>query len=260
METIIHNKKFINASIVLVCLLSVFTLGLIVHGFDRRGKYENGAQMPSIVVSGEGEVTAVPDIATLSFNISKEASTAADAQKLLNIQVSKTLEYLTTAKIADKDIKSEYGGLSPKYSYEQPQCFVYPCPQRDPKIVGYTATQSISLKVRVVDDANTVKTGLASVGITEISGPTFSIDNEDGYKDNAREKAIIDARAKAEVLAHQLHVRLGKIVSFSESGNAQYPMMYKVSSMMDSTAGSAPTLPKGENKISSNVSITYEIK
>lgn len=260
METILTNKKFITAATVLAVVLSLFILVLFIHEVSGDKGYAVGQPIPSISVSGTGDVMAIPDIATLSFNISKDGATAKEAQKLLNDQVSKTLTYLTGAKIADKDIKSEYGGLSPKYSYEQVQCFAYPCPQKDPKIIGYTATQSILVKVRIVDDANTIKTGLAGVGVTNISGPTFGIDNTDVFKDQARSKAIADAQAKAEVLARELHIRLGKIQSFSESSNEAYPMMYKASGMMAADSASAPTLPKGENKITSNVNIVYAIR
>ncbi len=251
------------AAVVLVALLSVFVLLKSINEV-KMGKYiGRGEQAPaSITVSGSGEVMAVSDIATISVNLTKDGKTSKEAQDLLNADITKVVNYLKEQKIEDKDIKSEYGGLSPKYSYEQVYCITYPCPQRDPKITGYTATQSISVKVREVDNANEVRTGLASLGIIDISGPSFSIDDEDGLTAEARAKAIDDAKEKAQVLAKQLGVTLGGVVSFSENGGG-YPMMYAKDMRMESmTAGAvaAPELPKGENKITSNVTITYEIK
>ncbi len=264
METLLTNKKFIKASTGLVGMLSIFLIILVINEVRASQYIGKGNQVPaSITVSGKGEVMAVSDIATLSVNLSKDGTTAKEAQNLLNEQITKTLEYLKTQKIEEKDIKSEYGGLNPKYSYESTACFTYPCPQKDPKIVGYTATQSITIKVREVDNANEVRTGLATLGLTNISGPTFSIDNQDALNDQAREKAIVDAKEKAKVLAKQLGVRLGDVMSFSESG-VGYPMMYaKGGVMMDSAmevSAPAPELPKGENKIISNVNIVYEIR
>lgn len=264
METLFTNKNFIRASTVLVVGLTLFAFMLFINEIKSSSYIGHGSQnVATISVSGKGEVTAVSNIATISVNLTKDGSTSKEAQSLLNEQVSKTLSYLKTQKIDDKDIKSEYGGLNPKYGRTDViECFAYPCPQQDPKIIGYTATQSITIKVRAVDTANEVRTGLANLGITNISGPTFSIDNEDSLNDQARAKAIDDARAKAEVLAKELHVRLGDIVSFSENG-VGYPMMYaKGGVMMDSVASSAPApeLPKGENKITSNVTISYEIR
>jgi uncharacterized protein len=100
------------------------------------------------------------------------------------------------------------------------------------------------------------------LGITNISGPTFSIDNEDALRDEARSLAIKDARDKAEVLARDLGVRLGSVASFSENGG-YYPM-YESKAVMNQAAdtGSAmpPTLPRGENKITTNVTVVFEIK
>ncbi len=264
METLLTNKRFIKASIGLIGVLTLFVFVLFINAIKENRYLGVGMQPPAtITVSGEGEVLAVSDIATVYVTLSKDAATTKEAQNLLNEQVTKTLAYLKEQKIEDKDIKSEYGGVNPKYSYEAVNCFTYPCPQRDPKITGYTATQSITIKVRDVDNANEVRTGLANLGITNISGPTLSIDNEDGFKESARANAITDAQAKAKILAKQLHVRLGKVVSFSEGGMA-YPMMYREKSVMnqDMAAGAtpAPELPKGENKITSNVTIIYEIR
>lgn len=265
METFLKDKKLSVSVFILIIIVSVFTLAKFVNEVKGSSYIGRGNQPANTIsVSGEGEVLAVSDIATLSVNLNKEGKTAKEAQDLLNESITKTLKYVKDQKIEDKDVKSEYGGLTPKYSYEKVSCFTYPCPTTDPKIVGYTATQSISIKIRAVDTASDIRTGLATLGVTDISGPTFSIDDEQSFKDSARSKAITDAKEKAQVLAKELGVKLGKVVSFNENGGS-YPMMYSAKSamgaeaMLDSRAP-APTLPKGENKITSNVSITYEIR
>ena len=262
METLLNNKKINIAVLVLIIVISLLTVAKLFNEIKGSSYVGRGNQPANVIsVSGKGEVTAISDIASLYVTLSKDGATAKEAQNLLNDSITKTLSYLKDQKIDDKDIKSEYGGLTPKYSYEKVSCFTFPCPTKDPKIVGYTASQSITIKIREVDSANNIKTGLATIGITDISGPTFSIDNEDSYKDNARSSAIADARVKAEILAHDLGVKLGKVVSFSEGSN--YTPIYEAKTMMaDSVSGiaQAPVLPKGENKITSNVTITYEIR
>ncbi|MFA6251368.1 MAG: SIMPL domain-containing protein [Candidatus Paceibacterota bacterium] len=261
METFLKDKKISVSVFILIVVVSLFTITKLVN--EVRTMPERNYTGDVISVEGSGEILAVSDIASLYINLSKDGKTAKEAQDLLNESITKTLTYLKDQKIEEKDIKSEYGGLNPKYSYEQSACYTYPCPTRDPKIIGYTATQSITVKVREVDLASEIRTGLAGIGVTDISGPTFSIDDEESYKDQARSLAIKEARAKAKVLAKELGVRIGRVVSFSENGNNSYPMyeskmMSGAGAMMDSVA--APTLPKGENKIISNVVITYEIK
>jgi uncharacterized protein YggE len=264
METFLKDKKLNVSVFILIIIVSLFGIIKIVKEINGDSRSLSNQPANTISVTGTGDVTAVSDIATLTVNLSKDGKTAKEAQDLLNTSITSTLGYLKDQKIDDKDIKSEYGGLTPKYSYNQPVCYTYPCPAYNPIIVGYTATQSITIKVRVVDDASTIRTGLAGLGITDISGPTFSIDNEDAFKDQARAIAITQAKTKAETLAKELGVRLDKVTSFTENTDNPYPVMYDAKAMVGagatSSAAPAPTLPKGENKITSDVTITYEIK
>lgn len=202
-------------------------------------------------------------ISPLYINLEEETSTSKEAQELLNKSIDKTLSYLTEQGVESKDIKSIYGGISPRYEYVKSY---YTSGER--KLVGFTARQSIEVKIRDVDKANTIRTGLAEAGVDNIDGPDFSIDDEEGYKEEARAKAIVDAKEKAAVLAKDLGVKLVKIVNFSEGSN-YYPYRdsMKVMSAVeesiswDSVGGAqAPSLPIGENKITSNVTITYEIR
>lgn len=259
METFLKDKRIKVSVLILIVVVSLFTIAKLVNEI-KLSSYVGRGNQPSNVISvdGSGEVLAVSDIASLNLNLSKDGVTAKEAQSLLNEQITSTLTFLKEKGIEEKDIKAEYGGLTPKYLYEK--CYSYSCPTNS-KIIGYIATESITVKVREVDSANDIKTGLAELGITNISGPTFSIDDEEGYKVEARSKAIEEARAKAKVLAKELGVKLGKVVSYSENNGEYYPM-YKTNAVMDSSASveSAPVLPKGENKITSNVTITYEIR
>ena len=261
METFLNVKKISISVFVLLIIISCYFVVKIVNEVKNGGVSQTNQPVNTITVSGTGESLAVSDIASLSVNLNKDGKSAKESQDLLNTEITKVLNYLKEQKIADKDIKSEYGGLNPKYSYDNTVCYTFPCPTKDPKITGYTATQSITIKIRVVDSANDIRTGLATLGVTDISGPTFSVDNEDKVKDDARALAITDAKEKAKVLADELGVKLGKVVNFSENSGGGYPI-YAKAMMVDSAVASAPapTLPKGENKITSDVTVTYEIK
>ncbi len=267
METLFTNNKFIRASIALVIVLSLFVLVLFINEI-KSSSYIGEQNIPTISVSGTGDVMAVSDIAIITANLSKDGATTKEAQDALNTSITSTLAYLKTQNIADADIKSQYGGLTPKYGQATASplvCFSYPCPpQPAQKIIGYTATQSITIKVRAIDSSSGIRTGLANLGITNISGPDFSIDNPETFQNQARAKAIDDARAKAEVLAKELGVHLGRITSFSENNSGPFPKMYAATAMVsDSIAPNvapAPVLPTGQNKITSDVNITYEIK
>lgn len=221
----------------------------------------------TISFSGSGEVFATPDIANVDFTIEKDAATVKEAQDSVAQIEKKSLDFLRTNSIADKDIKTTNSSFYPKYEYQYPKlipCSQLNCPPPIGKnvIVGYTANENISVKIRKTDDAGKIIQGLGTLGVSNLNGPNFAIDDEDALKIQARKLAIDDAKMKAQKLAKDLGVRLGKITSFSESGNNPVPMMYGKAMMLDSvSASSAPAeIPKGENKISSDVTITYELK
>src|SRR5581483_3202372 len=100
---------------------------------------------------------------------------------------------------------------------------------------------------------------LGTLGVQNINGPDFQVDDPTAVQDEARGKAIDDARTKAETLAKQLHVRLGKVVSYNENGGYfPQPVYAAAGKAMD--AATPPSLPTGTNETDVTVSVTYEIK
>jgi hypothetical protein len=261
-STELKIKLYRGCEIALIAFLVAIAVSFLAEN-KNNNRPEN-----TISFSGHGEVTAVPDIANIYFTISQDAKTVKEAQTLVAEIEKKSLDFLKENNIPDKDIKTTNASFYPKYEYQYNTKAAIPYTEysystRPEKrvIVGYTASESITVKVRNTDDVGKIMQGLGTLGVSDLSGPNFSIDNEDTLKAEARKKAIDNAKEKAKILAKDLGVRLGKITSFSESGN--YPVMYSAKATMDSVSESVPApveIPKGENTISSDVTITYEIK
>lgn len=268
-------RLYRGLKIALIVFLAVFVATAL---FGDRG-YRDGNKTPNtIAFSGHGEVTAVPDIANIYFTINKDDKTVKDAQAGVATIEKKALDFLKAKGVADKDIKTTNASFNPKYEYQRAICPSVPvgagtagvtvpspspyyCPPGKQVLTGYTASESITVKVRNIDSVGDIMQGLGTTGVSDLNGPNFAIDKEDALKAEARKKAIDDAKAKAKVLAKDLGIRLGKITSFSENGNN--PIMYANDFMMKSSEveSSAPAvIPKGENTISSDVTITYEIR
>jgi len=261
-----YIKNLYRASLVFIGILSLFFVVKLLAEFRSYGMMgSSGAN--TITLSGHGEVTAVPDIANIYFTIRKDGKTAKEAQDAVALVEKASLDFLKNNSVAEKDIKTSNASFNPKYKYAYETelmmpCNEYGCPPRPGEnvISGYGAYESITVKVRNTDDVGKIMQGLGGLGVSDLNGPNFAIDNEDALQAEARKKAIEDARTKAESLAKDLGVRLGRISNFSENGN--YPIMYG-KAMMDSVVSSAPApavIPKGENTISSDVTITYEIR
>jgi uncharacterized protein YggE len=276
MQETLNSPQMAKLSRVLVWLVVVGAIFMAVKTLNefKKGMYigRDIASQNTITVSGEGEVLAKPDIATFTFSVTEEGKTVAEAQKKATEKTNKALDLLKDSDVdEDKDIKTLSYNINPKYEYYyQPQimapCSIDYCPPRpvkEPKIIGYEVSQTIEVKVRKLEKAGELLTAIGGVGVQNVGGLQFKIEDEDKVKQEAREKAINQAKEKAEILADQLGVSLVRVASFSESGN--YPIYYARTMAMDAKGGyaesaPAPEIPTGENQIISNVTITYEIR
>jgi len=268
MEGTTSQQKLFQALTLLALIAGVFGIVLIINQirYPSPNAYEH-----TIVVNGEGEVTAVPDIATFSYGVTAQADTPAEAQEQATEIANAALAYLKGQGIEEKDIKTEYYNVYPRYEWVQETiyCITYPCPQPPGEQVlkGYEVNQGVSVKVRDTEKAGDILTGLGNLKVTNLSGLSFTIDEPEALQADAREEAIKDAREKAKKLAKDLGVRLGDVVSFSENSGGYAGRYYAESYALDSAAvgkGGAtppsPELPVGENSIQSFVTIVYKIR
>lgn len=221
----------------------------------------------TINVSGTGEAYAIPDIATFNFSVTETDKTVKGAQDKVNQKINDALAAIHAGGVADKDIQTTSYNVYPKYEYSNAVCpqsssSAYYCPQGKQVLTGYEVNQTITVKVRQTDKAADLVTKVGAIGVQNISGLQFSVDDREQYVAQARAAAIIEAKAKAKVLAKQLGVHLGKIMYYSENGNYPVYAMDAKGGMGMASSNLAPVaqLPQGETKITSDISITYEIK
>ena len=259
------NKKRAHHFVkIIIFILLVLCAGKFLLGCENNEK--NGMDNQNVIsFTGHGEVSAVPDIANIIFSIQKDANTVKEAQDGVAQVEKKSLDFLKTNNVADKDIKTTDAFFNPKYEYqyEKQTCAGFNCPPPIGKnvIVGYTASESITVKIRNTDDAGKIMQGLGELGVSNLNGPNFAIDKEDALKDSARKLAIDDAKTKAQKLAIDLGIHLGKITSFNENANYPVPMYDRMNTVASKAEVTVPAvIPTGENLITSDVTITYEIK
>jgi uncharacterized protein YggE len=218
----------------------------------------------TISVSGEGEVMATPDIGKFSFTVSESAEDSAIAIKNSGEKVSAILAALKEAGVEEKDIKTEYYNLYPKYKYVNQVCPVGTYCPGEQVADGFEVTQNIAVKVRDLDKTGTMLSLASEKGATNLSSLEFTIDDTDALKELARADAIKDAKAKAEELAASLDVKLIKMVGYFEDENMPTPYFnYGMGGdmMMKSESSSfIPEVPVGENITKSRVTLTYQIK
>ena len=258
----LSNNRIIRVAFVAVLIL--LALFLLAKTWDTAFGRAPGDPLNTITVEGTGRSAAVPDVARITFTVMESASTVAAAQDGATKRNDAALNAVSEKGVDDKDIKTLSYNVSPRYEYAQNPC--YPgmmCPPANsPRIVGYDVSQTIEVKVRDTAKAGEVLEALGALGVQNISGPDFIVDDESNVKNEARAEAIEEAREKAKDLARELGVSLGKVVSFSENGGA-YPMYDgygKGGAVMNAEVRSAPSLPTGENETNVTVMVTYEIR
>ncbi len=242
-------------------------LALIVFAVTSFGKGDRKSVdgTKTIAVQGSGEVYVIQDTVELSFTVTKKANDVKKAQADMNDVISQIVKAVKNLGVEDKNIKTISYNVYPHYSQE-----IAPCPMGsycpvNSKVDGFEASQTIEIKMKDLAKSGDLVSEIGKFNPTNISGLNFVVEDDKAVLREARQKAIDDARTKAKQLAKDLGVRLGHVVSFDEGGrNYPVPVYMKAGSVIgmggDMVSEQSASIPAGQNKITSNVTIVYEIR
>ncbi len=262
---IVPPQRIASAGMFALTMLGVFLLVLTISSLKEYHYIGSGVSASNTIsVSGDGEVFAVPDTATFSVTVQEEAKDVKSAQDVATKKSNDIKAYLKQAGIEEKDIQTADYNIYPQYDYTNSACSQGYCPPGKQVLRGFQVSETLTVKVRDTKKAGDLLAGVGSRGAKSVSGLSFTIDDQDKLNAEARDKAIAKAKAKAEALADSLGVSIVRVVGFSEDGGYP-PVPYGIYGM--GGAGSkvmadaeAPQISVGQNKITSNVTITYEIR
>jgi len=201
----------------------------------------------AISVTGEANVSARPDLAEIGGGVTSEAKTAREASEANNAAMGKVLQALKGAGIEEKDIQTARLSLQPQSA---------PNRSGPSAIAGYRASNRVTIRVRDVTKVASVIDTLVGAGANEIGGINFVVSQASKLLDEARERAVADARRKAEIYAKAAGVTLGAPLGISEEGNSA-PAPYR--RMAAGMAASAP-VAQGEETLAVTVSVSWAIK
>jgi len=212
-------------------------------------------QNTGVWVTGQGEAMAVPDIAMLGLGIEARADTVAEAQAQASEAMEEVMQALKDNDVAEKDIQTQRFSIYPITRWIE---------NKDKEeIIGYRVTNMVVAKIREVDKAGTIIDAVARAGgdLTRIQGISFTVDDPTPYYEEARAKAMKDAKNKAAQLADLAGVKLGKPTYISEG------VVYRPELTRDLYEGGgvpvpappAPPISPGELKIMVNVQVAYAI-
>jgi len=245
-----------TALLVVAVLLSAYLISVTINVWD--DPYVN-----SISVTGKGEVTVIPNIASFDFTVTEASENVETAQSMAGEKISNALDYLKKNGVEEKDLKTAGYNIYPKYQWVKDSvCSPEYCPGGHNEIIAYEVSQTVTVKVRDTKKAGELLSGVGATGISNISGLNFTSDDPDSIRELAKKEAIKNAKAKAAEIEKELGINLGKIISFGED-QGYYPTYDRgygaaEATMMKSSVDQE--VPAGEEVVSYTVYISYEIK
>ncbi|MCL5435822.1 MAG: SIMPL domain-containing protein [Patescibacteria group bacterium] len=243
---------------ILAALMSLFLLVLIVnYGVTVYQKVAaTQKDKETITISATGEVESSPDLAVANISVTTEGKDPKTVQDQNSDKINKVTKYLKDSGIAEADIKTQNYNLYPRYDYTDNRQV----------LAGYTLYQTVTIKMRDLTKVGEIMKGVVENGANAIDSLTFTIDKPNDIRQEARKKALENAKAKAEELAKVAGLSLGKVKSFSESGDSMPQPVYYDYSTESRTMGmggggaAAPDVQPGSTTVTATVYVTFELK
>lgn len=196
-----------------------------------------------ITVTGTGRVSAVPNEAEFSLGVTTKGQTARDALAANSTRMRQVIEALKAAGIADRDIKTQDVSVGAAYDVSG-------------KAGGYSARNSVSVRIRDLGLASTVLDAASRAGANEVYGPSLSRSDREALEARALKGAVANARVRAEALAEAAEVSLGEVTSISEQSQRDWP----VYAMAERAAADAKApIEPGREEITATVTVTFAI-
>lgn len=220
----------------------VFTLLFVTTSF-----FMNSQDVkPTVAVSGEGIVKVIPDQATITVRAEHNGKDA-KAVKLQNDgTINEVFQFLKKTGIEEKHISSEYINLSKNYDYNT-------------KTYNFVASQTLRIFLTDLSMYEKVMDGLLNTGINRINGVSFSSSKMESLQSEARKKAVLNAKLKAQEYATALGQSIGKAITISEFQNMQVSPTPYLRSMAIDESSSKQTIAPGELDIAVRVNVSFEL-
>lgn len=268
-------KNLLGIAIIITILVLAFAAVNYVRTYS--DSIDPGSRR-NFAVNGESKVIAVPDVAQFTLSVITEGGRdLGNLQKQNTDKVNKIIEFISSKGVEAKDVKTQNYNVEPRY--QNFICLPPPpysaegssdsgkrsCPP--PEIMGYTITQTISVKVRDFNKTGELLSGVVEKGSNSVSKLEFIVDDPTNLQNQARAEAFVKAREKAESLARTGGFSLGKLISIEESG---FPPPYyygdygygggAASSGRGADAFIPPNIQPGSQEIKVSIILRYEIK
>ena len=212
------------------------------------------ASAPTLTLTAEGHSTRTPDVATFTAGVSTTGTSAAKALASNAAAMIRVIAALKATGVEARDIQTSNISLNPVFD-QRPYNAADTTP---PRITGYTASNSVSIRQRNLAAFGKVIDTLVGAGANQVNGPNFALDNPDAAQDEARRDAVAKARARADLYAAAAGLKVTRILSISEGGHDSGPIARPFARMMVQ-AVPVTVVEAGEQDITAQVTIRFEL-
>lgn len=246
-----------TAALFTSAFLAVSMAGALSQPAFAQEKNVSEKQQAFILVTGEGEVQAAPDMAILDLTVLREAKSAREAMTDNNKAMSQVLAAMKTAGVEDRDLQTSGVNIQPTYTYPNEKNGL-----KAPKIVGYNVSNGMTVRVRDLDKVGDLLDKSIDLGVNQSGGLRFINDDPSKQLMDARKKAVENALEKAKLLTETAGAKLGRVLEINEdSSNARPTPMYrsKMVAMAAESAGDSVPVSAGENSYNVSVTVKFEI-
>lgn len=210
---------------------------------------------PRIQVFGEGESQAAPDMAIINLTVLREAGSAREALSANNAAMKEVLDAMRAAGIAERDLQTSGFNISPRYLHPSKDNNL-----KEPKIVGYTVTNSLTVRVRDLKAVGGILDKSVTLGVNQGGNLNFINDDTAAILKEARKRAVANALDKARTLADAAGIRLGRILEISEQSSRPRPLPFARQAALAAAPADAVPVAAGENSYRVTVEMVFAIE
>lgn len=240
-------------------LIAFVALLIVQQGYSLKTVIKNQKPANTISVSAEGKIKSVPDLATVTIGVMSQGATATEVKDSNNKKINKIIDFIKAQGIKSEDITTSQFSFYPQQDWQSGKGV----------IIGYQSDQTVTVKVKGVDKSQNVMEkvldGAVNNGANQIQGVYFGFENPESVQQEARKLAIDNAKTKAQGLAKEAGLTLGKVVSISETNSGMgTPIVYAGAAMgmggggMDKSV--APNVEPGSQDITESMTVVFEVK
>lgn len=263
-----QTKNYLNKSFILAVVLVAGILLFFMAQIGYQNKVIDQQNVNQVTVSGEGKVYAKPDVAVVSLGVTTDGLTVAEVTKNNTEKMNAVIDTIKALKIEEKDIQTTNYSLTPYYDREvtmMPSSSVSSIytTTATKKILKYTLSQNVQVKIRDFAKVGDVLSNATAKGANLVGDLQFTIDNPEKLKEEARAKAIDQAKANAKNLAKESGISLGKIINVYENSYGYPANLYSAKAMGGGSMAEAspvPTIQPGQQEINVTINLTYKVR